>query len=123
MIALRKGTTRRTLVVGPLAFKFALGEQGRRCNHYEANCYRTEGPANKALLCPVVACSSKGFVLVQRSAQPLTEAEKEKLINEDAFPEWDYTPFTDGSPFEFKASDWGWFKGRLVALDYSAPAL
>jgi hypothetical protein len=28
----------------------------------------------------------------------------------------------DGEPFEYKASDWGWFDGRLVALDFSTPA-
>ncbi|WMT79397.1 hypothetical protein [Bradyrhizobium sp. Ash2021] len=25
-------------------------------------------------------------------------------------------------PFEPKPSDWGWYKGRRVALDYSTPA-
>jgi hypothetical protein len=35
--------------------------------------------------------------------------------------------FFDGEPFENKASDWGWFRGRLVALDppnaFIVPAL
>jgi hypothetical protein len=31
-------------------------------------------------------------------------------------------PGEDGKPFEYKASDWGWVEGRLVALDYSTPA-
>jgi hypothetical protein len=35
---------------------------------------------------------------------------------------WDYMPGEDGCPFEPKASDWGWFEGRMVALDYSIPA-
>ena len=40
------------------------------------------------------------------------------------FPDWDYLPQEDEpNPFEWKPSDWGIFKGRLVALDYSAPAL
>ena len=35
---------------------------------------------------------------------------------------WDYMPGEDSCPFEPKASDWGWFEGRMVALDYSTPA-
>ena len=33
-----------------------------------------------------------------------------------------YTPGEDSCTFEPKTSDWGWFEGRLVALDYSIPA-
>jgi hypothetical protein len=62
--------------------------------------------------------------LVARQAdRELTEEEKLRLMDTDAFPDWDYVPPNDeGHPFEFKASDWGWLDGRLVALDYSAPA-
>ena len=56
------------------------------------------------------------------AATPLTGIEKEKLIDADGFPDWDYMPGEDGQPFEFKASDWGRVNGRLVALDYSTPA-
>jgi hypothetical protein len=31
-------------------------------------------------------------------------------------------PGKDSCPFEPKASDWEWFEGRTVALDYSTPA-
>jgi hypothetical protein len=64
-------------------------------------------------------------VLVARRAdREITEEEKADLMDRDAFPDWDYMPPNDeGFPFEFKASDWGWLNGRLVALDYSAPAL
>jgi hypothetical protein len=45
-------------------------------------------------------------------------------MDTDGFPDWDYMPPNDvGHPFEWKAEDWGWLDGRLVALDYSAPAL
>lgn len=57
------------------------------------------------------------------AATPITETEKEGLIDTDSFPDWDYMPGEDGDPFESKASDWGRLKdGRLVALDYSTPA-
>ena len=58
-----------------------------------------------------------------RAAQPLSEAEKITLMVTNGFPDWDYMPPDETAPFEYKASDWGWLDGRLVALDYSAPAL
>jgi hypothetical protein len=54
---------------------------------------------------------------------PLGEEEKNRLIETDGFPDWDWEPDSpdNGSPFEYKASDWGMFNGRVVALDYAAP--
>jgi hypothetical protein len=60
--------------------------------------------------------------MVMATATPLTEPEKDNLMDADGFPDWDYMPGEDSQPFEYKASDWGWFGGRLVALDYSTPA-
>jgi hypothetical protein len=56
------------------------------------------------------------------SARPLSKADHEQLPDDDGFADWDYMPGEDGQPFEFKASDWGRIKGRLLALDYSIPA-
>jgi hypothetical protein len=41
----------------------------------------------------------------------------------DSFPDWDYVRPDETKPFEYKVSDWGLVDGRIVALDYSAPAL
>jgi hypothetical protein len=58
----------------------------------------------------------------RRSAR--IEDEVERLKAEGGFPDWDYVPSDEGHPFEHKPSDWGRLPdGRLVALDYSAPAL
>jgi hypothetical protein len=74
------------------------------------------------MLCPVIACSENGCVLVVRSAVPLTKFERDQLWECDQFPDW-YEPGTfDTSPCEWKSSDWGHLEGRLVALDYSTPA-
>jgi len=73
------------------------------------------------MLCPVLACSPLGIVIVQRSADELSEQEAQELRSTDGFPDWDYVPPDDGCPFEFKKSDWGWLGERLVALDYSGP--
>jgi hypothetical protein len=122
-LALRRGTNRAVFVVGPLAFKFALHDVGARCNLYEADLYRRTTPKRREMLCPVIACAPLGLVLVTRAAMPLTDAEAIVLRATRGFPDWDYVPPDDECPFEPKASDWGWLDGRLVALDYSTPAL
>jgi hypothetical protein len=118
----RVGTTRLVLVVGPWAFKFARGPRGRRCNKYEADLFETVDARRRAMLCPVRWCSGRGWLLVMAAAIPLTETEKEELMDSNGFPDWDYMPGEDGDPTESKASDWGRINGRLVALDYSTPA-
>jgi hypothetical protein len=75
------------------------------------------------MLCPPLWCSKSGKILIARAAKPLAQAEFNKLRDEDGFPDWDYVPPDETAPFEYKQSDWGRLNGRLVALDYSAPAL
>jgi hypothetical protein len=125
-LAVRSGATRRVLIVCPIVFKFARDAAGKRCNRYEADLYRRVIPRRKAMLCPVIACSPKGLILMARAATPLTKAEHAEIYSKNGFPDWDYHPLDgDGEcPFEFhKPDDWGWFDGKLVAVDYSAPAI
>jgi len=76
------------------------------------------------MLCPVLWCERHGKFLIMRAARPLTEAECEHLKDTDGFPDWDYMPSErESEPFEHKPLDWGYLDSRLVALDYSAPAL
>lgn len=122
------GTTRRVLLLGPYALKIARrkadgGAAGRRCNLAEAQRSREETPANRAILCPVVACTSKGTVLVQRRARMLTQAEFDRHADAGELPEWEYVPRTQGSPIEEKASSYGYLSGRIVAVDYAAHEL
>jgi hypothetical protein len=104
----RKGSTRAVLVLGPLALKFARGERGRRCNRFEAEMYKRVSARRRAMLCPVLWCTPAGNVLLMRTARPLTESKRDHLMENDGFPDWDYVPPDEGSPFEYKASDWGW---------------
>jgi hypothetical protein len=117
-----KGTKRRPVIVlGPVALKIARNAEGRACNRYEADVYRNTTPRRRALLCPVLWCSPFGIVLIMRAAVPLSEM----MSLEDYLAvaeEWDAMAGEDSCPFEPKASDWGWYKGRRVALDYSTPA-
>jgi hypothetical protein len=123
MIRVSKAGTARSpvVVIGPLAFKFASNERGRASNLYEADLYRTVNDTRCAMLCPVLWVSRKGKVLIMRAAEQLTEdlSQEEYL---EMSRRWDYRPGEDSCPFEPKASDWGMFKGRMVALDYSTPA-
>jgi hypothetical protein len=117
-----KGAFRRPVVViWPLAFKFARNEHGRNSNLYEADLYRRTTEERRTMLCPVVWVSKRGRLLVMRAARPLSEMMTEDEYQE-AFEAWDYMPGEEDCPFEPKASDWGWYKERRVALDYSTPA-
>lgn len=57
------------------------------------------------------------------AAEPISEAEAEVLLEGWGLPDWDYVPGDRGEPFEYEASDWGRLSGKLVAVNYSAPAL
>jgi hypothetical protein len=118
-----KGKTRRpVIVIGPLAFKFASGSSGRRCNKYEADLFHSAAIRRQRMLCPALWVMPGGWLLIMAAAKPLS-AELDHGTYERMALDWDYRPGEDGCPFEPKASDWGWYEGRMVAVDYSTPAL
>jgi hypothetical protein len=119
-----RGTVRRTFCIGPWAVKIAHNATGRRCNRFEADLWARTTARRRDILCPVLACGPFGLAVVMLRALPLSEAEAQHLRSTRGFPDWDYVPPVEGEPFEYKATDWGRLPdGRLVALDYSAPAL
>ena len=105
------------IVIGRFALKFEQNARGRASNLYEAKLYRDENATRCALLCPGLWMSRSGSVQVMRAAKPSTDMMSldEYLRATEA---WDYMPEEDSCPFEPKAFDWGWFEGRMVALDY-----
>jgi hypothetical protein len=120
----RRGSVRLTVCIGPWALKIARNATGRRCKRFEADCWARTTNTRRNMLCPVLACLPFGIAVCMPRAKPLSEGEAHQLRETDGFPDWDYVPPDEGEPFEYKASDWGWLPdGRLVALDYSAPAL
>ena len=123
MISISKTGSMRSpvIVVGRFAIKFARNARGRASNLYEAKLFRTVNATRRALLCPVLWVSGRGFLQIMRAAEPLTDMMSLDEF-EDVVDVWDYMPGEDSCPFEPKASDWGRFEGRLVALDYSTPA-
>lgn len=120
---IRLGNTRRVVVFGPWAFKFARGRAGVRCNLHEACLFRRARakPHRQSMLCPVLWCSSPAIVLVmRRAATPVTQDQVNERMD-NAFYEWNYLGEPDDEhPFEWKPSDWGILDGRLVAVDYAA---
>ena len=123
MILKTDGSTRLVLIVDGYALKFARHRRGRRSNRFEARIWAEATWERKAMLCPVLACWASGLVLLMLAADPLSEEEAEQHRQDDTFPDWDYLPGGEECPFEYKASDWGKLGSRLVAVDYSAPAL
>lgn len=124
----RRGATRRVVVIGPIAFKFAIGCAGRRCNLAEADLYHRNTPERRADLCPVIACSQRGALLLAKAVRLLTQSEFDELHKSDGFPKWTYDASDPrdrkGNPFEtHKRDDWGWLNGKLVAVDYAAPEI
>ena len=113
-----------TICLGPWALKLARNSTGRRCNRFEAGLWARATPVRRNMLCPVLARLPFGLAVCMPRVESLSEEEAQHLIRTDGFPDWDYVPPDDECPFEYKASDWGRLSdGRLVALDYSAPAL
>jgi hypothetical protein len=111
----RRGTVRLTICIGPWAVKIARNGTGCRCNRFEADLWAMTTPRRREMLCPVLARLPFGVAICMSRAQPLSEREKDQLIDADAFPDWDYVPPDDDCPFEYKASDWGRLPdGRLV---------
>ena len=75
-------------------------------SRYEAELFRTVDARRREMLCPVRWCPDGGWLMVMATAAPLTEVEKDRLIDTDSFPDWDYMPGEDSQPFEYKATDW-----------------
>jgi hypothetical protein len=114
------GTTRLTICVGRYALKLPRGQRGRVANYGERVEWKRATPERCKNLCPLLWAAPFGLLNVMRRAIPLTEDQRQHLHRIDGFPKWDYMPDGPSSPFEHKASDWGYLDGRLVALDYPA---
>jgi hypothetical protein len=123
-VKLALGASRRVLLVGGWAIKFARGRVGRRCNREEVRLWSAyqRHPTRGPHLCHVLWCSASGSALIMRRACPAPDTFREA---EAALGDWwDYHP-AEGEPFpsECKRDDWGLLEGRLVLVDYAAHTL
>ena len=125
MIRFAEGCSRRVAILGQVAVKLAKGRRGRRCNLYEAGVWeRNQAHPKRSLhLCPVLWCSRRGVVLIMRAAEPVPADFDIRIFDKQVGDWWDYSPGGDAWPCEPKAADWGVLDGRIVSIDYAAPAI
>jgi hypothetical protein len=119
---LHHGQSRAVLIVGPIAIKLPLPSNravGARCNQHEAAVWRQVTSANRRMLCPVLWASASGSVLVMKAARPASEDDRDAI--RALRNQWEYSRECE-DPLESWPKDWGWLDGRLVAVDYAAPA-
>jgi hypothetical protein len=123
VLSLHSGVSRMVVVCGPVASKFPRGVRGLRSNAYEAGIWKRNKshPTRGQHLCPVLWCAPFGLLLLMRAAKPLPpDTDLTEVLCEDW---WDYMPGGDEWPCEPKPADWGLLDGRIVAVDYAAPAV
>jgi hypothetical protein len=122
---IRQGSTRNTVLLWPLALKFARHKYGERCNKHETELYyrNRHKPHRRSMLCPVLWCSPSGKLLVMRyAATPITRAQADER-KANAWSEWAYEGSGDDEhPFEWKENDWGVLRGKVIAVDYATTA-
>lgn len=111
----RTGCTRIVILVGCYAIKLPNALSGWRlfllgllANMQEREFSAARWPE----LCPVVASTPGGWLVIMRRARPMTDAEFQQFD-----PAWldrgDYV-----IPAELKPNSFGWLNEQLVAIDY-----
>ena len=115
---LKQGATRNVLLTKHYAIKiprlveWRLLLYGLLANMQEATFWRFQ---RSDKLCPALWSLPGGFLLVMRRA---TE------ISRDDFATFDYEAFIDAGtwhvPVEDKQDSFGWYNGRIVAIDYGS---
>jgi hypothetical protein len=124
VIGIKRGASRRVLVLPWIAVKFPRSKWGLRCNVYERKLYNSTPAWRQKLLCPVIWCAPKGVLLVMTAAKPLTEEEFVRADERNQLPDWKRLPGSaEVTPFEeseSKFADFGWLDGRIVVMDYAA---
>ena len=116
----KEGTTRKVILHGNEAVKFAKNDDGRKANIREAFLWARykEHPLRSQMLCPVLWHADDGAVLIMKRAEQVS-TDFDFLQQ----PDWDYlSNGDDPCPFEPKGQDWGLLEGRIVAVDYGIDA-
>jgi hypothetical protein len=107
------------------AMKFPRNKVGLACNRHEAQIWRRNRnhPTRGPRLCPVLWSAPGGWLVVMLAAEPVDDDFNIAEVDVEHGDWWDYIPGGDEWPCEPKREDWGVLNGRLVAVDYAAPAL
>lgn len=111
------GSARVVLLIGPWAFKlptyveWRLFLRGLLANMQERQLWRFL--RDDSALCPVHFALPGGWLIVMPRAEALTDEEFLDLPVEDFLDRGDWVV-----PAERKTDSFGWWRGRLVAVDY-----
>jgi hypothetical protein len=81
--------------------------------------YQKSMRERREMLCPALWLSPSGWFLIQAAASKVSA-----MMSIEEYcamgSKWSHAPGDDEeAPFEPKASDWGWYDGRIVAVDYA----
>lgn len=110
-----RGTTRIVFLIHRWAIKIPNYEEwrlflhGLLSNMQEARFSRTGWPE----LCPVLWAIPGGWLLVMKRATPLTKVEFDVFMHTEGLDKGAYL-----IPAEAKPDSFGWFNGKIVAVDY-----
>jgi hypothetical protein len=119
----RRGATRLVILIGGLAIKlpkvtglarFGRGRDGNKIEARMWSQHREELPE----LCPVLWCAPLGLALAMPRVQMMSDAEFWAWAESDEYPDH----WRPAAPYEHKARDWGWLRGRPVVVDYAVDA-
>ena len=111
------GTTRWVLLTRNYAIKlptlidwrlFLLGLLANMNERFFYLSFQKGSPELAQRLCPIVFSAPGGWLVVMRRAQPLDRDDFELCAQIN----WKYIPV------ERKPDSFGWFEGRIVAIDY-----
>ncbi len=115
---IKRGSTRRVFLVGSYAVKIPWGVEWRHTlKGILGNINEAQISSYHASFCPVVWCSWGGFILIMRRAEEMTyndyktyKADMDELRKSFWIEEYVEPTF----------ASWGFYEGRLVALDYGS---
>lgn len=118
MIAWRRGTYRRVLLIGPFAVKFPRLRRftdGAWCNREESRLYRE---TSHEILCPVLHIGPFGFWLVMPRALPMPDLSmSEKIPHVEMMLRFQRE--TGQELGDVKGTNAGMLSGRFVMIDYA----
>ncbi len=115
----KRGSTRRVFLVGGYAIKIPWGREWRLfLKGVLGNINEAQISGDHKSFCPVVWCSWGGFILVMRRAVEMTYNDYETYkADMDELRK----SFWIGEYVEPTFASWGFYEGRLVAIDYGCP--
>ena len=116
-ICIRSGATRHAILIGKYAVKIPVLNEGWELflcgllGNIQEHKFHDSDP----VFCPIVFSIPLGFLNVMHRVNELTKKEFDTHITDDFMQSHSVV-----IPCEIKRSSFGWFEGRIVAIDYGS---